>query len=102
MRGITYTEEEIDLFFEAFTPLLDFENIKRIQIGRELWIDVTKTKQPIEQFLYQLFKLRTGQRKKELLTALANEGKRVEDIDPCDIHVMFGALEHNCNILLTA
>lgn len=26
----------------------------------------------------------------------------MKDIDPCDIHVIFGALEHDCNILLTA
>ena len=102
IRGITYSEKEIDLFFEAFTPLLDFGNIKRIQVGRQLWIDVTKAKQPIGQFLYHLFQLRTGQRKEELLKALADEDKRLENIDPSDIHVMFGALEHNCNILLTA
>ncbi|MHB8124582.1 MAG: hypothetical protein ACYDEJ_02885 [Desulfitobacteriaceae bacterium] len=34
--------------------------------------------------------------------ALDNEGKKLKDIDPCDIHVMFGALEHDCNILLTS
>ena len=102
MRGAIYSEEEINLFFEGFAPLLNFENIKRIQVGRQLWIDVTKTKQPIGQFLYDLFQLRTGKRKEELLTTLKNEGKRLKDIDPCDIHVMFGALEHDCNILLTA
>ena len=102
MRGTIYSEEEIDLFFEAFAPILNFENIERIQIGRQLWIDVTKSKQPIEHFLYQLFQLLTGRRKEELLIALDNEGKKLQDIDPCDIHIMFGALEHDCNILLTA
>jgi len=71
-------------------------------IGRQLWVDVTKSKQPIGHFLYHLFQLRTGQRKEELLVALDHEGKKLKDIDPCDIHVMFGALEHDCNILLTA
>ena len=60
------------------------------------------SKQPIGHFLYHLFQLRTGQRKEELLITLDNEGKKLKDIDPCDIHVMFGALEHDCNILLTA
>ena len=102
MRGTIYSEKEIDQFFEGFSPLLNFENIERIQVGRQLWVDVTKSNQPIGHFLYHLFQLRTGQTKEELLITLDNEGKKLKDIDPCDIHVMFGALEHDCNILLTA
>ncbi|SDI00034.1 PIN domain-containing protein [Desulfosporosinus hippei] len=102
MRGTIYSEKEIDQFFEGFSPLLNFENIERIQVGRQLWVDVTKSNQPIGHFLYHLFQLRTGQRKDALLTTLDNEGKQLKDIDPFDIHVMFGALEHDCNILLTS
>ena len=78
-----YSEKEIDLFFEGFAPLLNFENIERIQVGRQLWIDLTKSNQPIGHFLYNLFMLRTGQRKEELLITLDNEGKKLKDIDPC-------------------
>ena len=34
MRGTIHSEKEIDLFFEGLSPLLNFENIERIQVGR--------------------------------------------------------------------
>lgn len=37
----------------------------------------------------------------DLLIALTEAGKKVENIDPADIHVMFAALEHNCYLLAT-
>lgn len=29
LKGVVYTEEDIDLFFNCIEPVLDFENIKR-------------------------------------------------------------------------
>lgn len=36
LKGVDYSENEIDAFFRAVTPVLDFENIRRIGIGKEL------------------------------------------------------------------
>ncbi|GAB6172985.1 hypothetical protein JCM15765_24630 [Paradesulfitobacterium aromaticivorans] len=43
LKKITYSEEEIDAFFTAVKPVLDFDNIKRIGIGKELWVDMCKS-----------------------------------------------------------
>ncbi|WP_407307121.1 hypothetical protein [Desulfosporosinus sp. SB140] len=38
----------------------------------------------------------------DLVKFLDAEDKKLADIDHGDIHVMYAALEHNCNIILTA
>ena len=49
---------------------------------------------------YHLFQLLLT--KEELLIALDIEAKKLKDFDPCDILVIFGALEHDCNMLITS
>lgn len=102
LKKITYSEEEIDAFFTAVKPVLDFDNIKKIGIGKELWVDMCKSQRPIGEFLYNLFYSKTGRKRDDLLRLLDAEGKRLADIDHGDIHVMYAAIEHNCNIILTA
>lgn len=102
LKGIVYSESEIDAFITAVTPVLDFENIRRIGIGKELWIDMTQSQRPIGEYLYNLFYSKTGKRKDDLIKLLDDEGKRLVDIDHGDIHVMYGAIEHNCDVILTS
>ncbi|MHB8124869.1 MAG: hypothetical protein ACYDEJ_04360 [Desulfitobacteriaceae bacterium] len=92
----------IDRFFHVLTPMLDDENIKKVAIGREMWVDyLIHYKAPVQEFLYDLFIKTKGTVRSELLRALTEAGKKVENTDPGDIHVMFAALEHNCNLLAT-
>lgn len=101
MRGRTFSEEEIDDFFRMVAPMLDFENIKRIRIGKELWIDVTRLKMPVQQCLYDMFYTDLGVRKSELLLELEQYGKNLEDVDLGDLHVMYSALQYDCNVIVT-
>ena len=101
LKKVKYTENEIDLFFEGLYPLLDSANIKRIDIGKEMWVNLIKSKQPIEQYLHDLFYEKTGFIKQELLTSIEHEGKKLENIDHGDLHVMYGAIQYDCNIIVT-
>jgi len=102
MRGIVYSEDDIDDFFTAVKPVLDTENIRRIGIGKELWVDMTKSQRPIGDYLYNLFYSITGRKRDDLLVCLDEEDKKLAAIDSGDIHVMFAAIEHDCDIILTA
>lgn len=82
--------------------MLDFDNIERISVGREMWTDYyIHSKQPIERFLYDLFIVKKGVVRPEILATIEESIVKVEDTDPGDIHVMFGALELGCNVLAT-
>ena len=63
---------------------------------------MTQSQRPIGEYLYNLFYSNTGKRKDDLIKLLDDEGKRLADIDHGDIHVMYGAIEHNCDIILTS
>ncbi len=102
LKKIVYSEEEIDAFFTAVKPVLDFDNIRRIGIGKELWVDMCQSQRPIGVYLHNLFYIKTNKNRVDLLKYLEDEGKKLADIDHGDIHVMYAAIEHNCNILLTA
>lgn len=101
LNGVVYSEEEIDDFFRAVEPVLNFENIRRIGIGKELWVHIKDLQKPIEEYLYNLFYENTGERKDHLINLLTDEGKKISETDIGDIHVMYAAIEHNCDIIIT-
>ncbi len=81
---------------------MDFENIKRVRLGKEIWLNLAESNLPVQEYLYQKFYEDTGVRKKELLHRLAEYGINVDKLDPGDLHVMYGAIEYDCNIIITA
>ena len=101
-KKIIIPEDVIDRFFYVLAPILDHENIKRVSIGREIYVDyLTYYKASIQEFFYDMFIKRKGWVRPELLEAITETGKKVENTDPGDIHVMFAAVEHNCDLLAT-
>ncbi|EHQ91656.1 hypothetical protein [Desulfosporosinus youngiae] len=63
---------------------------------------MTQSQRPINEYLYNLFYSKTGKRNDDLVRLLGDEGKRLADIDHGDIHVMYAAIELNCDIILTS
>lgn len=101
-KKIVIPEDTIDRFFNILTPILDHKNIKRIAIGQEIYVDyLTYSKASIQEFLFDMFIAKKGWVKPELLAAITEAGKKVEDTDPGDIHVMLAAVQHNCDLLAT-
>ena len=101
-KKIIIPEDVIDRFFYVLAPILDHENIKRVAIGREIYVDyLTYYKASIQEFFYDMFIKKKGWVRPELLAAITETGKKIENTDPGDIHVMFAAVEHNCVSVLT-
>ncbi|MDI6817631.1 MAG: PIN domain-containing protein [Actinomycetota bacterium] len=96
--GITYSEEEIDRFWNVVTPLLEPESIERISIGRRYAEYVKFYVKPIEEVVYEL----TGRNHSELLDAARASGLKYCDIDSHDLHLLVAAVEHLCDYLCTA
>ena len=52
-KKIIIPEDVIDRFFYVLAPMLDHENIERVAIGREIYVDyLTYYKASIQEFLY--------------------------------------------------
>lgn len=97
-----YTEDEIDRFFATVEPLLSHENIVRVGIGKDMYRDAYLNQQiPVQQYLYALFYEKTGEKKDQLLQGLDEYGKDVSKVDPGDLHIMYAAIEHDCNVIVT-
>ncbi|MCB8817592.1 hypothetical protein [Desulfosporosinus shakirovi] len=80
--------------------MLEHENIERVAIGREIYVDyLTYYKASIQEFFYDMFIKKKGWVRPDLLAAITETGKKIENTDPGDIHVMFAAVEHNCDLL---
>jgi hypothetical protein len=99
-KNITFSDEQIDLFLEAISPMLSSENIKKVSIGRGFMLNPQSYQEPLNHLLYNL----TNRKREELIDVIYEKtDKKVmpSQVDLDDLHVMVGAIENHCDYIVT-
>ncbi len=99
-KNITFTDEQIDMFLEAISPMLSSENIKKVGIGRGFMLNPQSYQEPLNHLLYNL----TNRTREELIdTVYEKTSKRImpSQVDLDDLHVMVAAIENKCDYIVT-
>jgi len=93
----SFTEDEIDEFFEGLTPLLNYDSIEKVSIGKKFMANPVNQRRPINEVLYEL----THKKYEHLIYSSPISNKLQENIDHEDLHVMVAAIEQDCDVIVT-